>query len=101
MRRILPYLAYDGMDRYPDPVGPREPIIKALTEHCGPLTYESRTGAVIPKTDDRESLNFAAGLGAAVVLYAAAITRAADGRGLLLEFLHCNATEVEISTDRP
>jgi DNA-binding GntR family transcriptional regulator len=98
VRRILPHLAYDGMDRYPDPMGPREAIIKALAEHCGPLAYESRCGASVPTTDDRMSLKFATGLGA-VVLYTAAVARAVDGRGLLLDALHYNATEAEITTD--
>jgi hypothetical protein len=34
----------------------------------------------------------------AVVLYAAAITRAADGRGLLLDLVHCNAAEAGLTT---
>jgi hypothetical protein len=39
----------------------------------------------------------------AVVLYAAAITRGADGRGLLLDTLHYNynAAEAELTTARP
>ena len=93
-RRILPHTAYDGMERYPDPMGERQPIIKALTEAHGPLTHEARCGAAIPTTDDRASLKTPT-LGA-VVLYAAAITRAADGRALLLDTLHYNAAEAEL-----
>jgi hypothetical protein len=95
-RRILPHTAYDGMERYPDPMGEREPIIKALADAHGPLTHEARCGAAIPTTDDRASLKTPS-LGA-VVLYAAAITRAADGRGLLLDTVHYNAAEAEITT---
>jgi len=94
-RRILPHLAYDGMERYPDPMGERAPIITALTDAHGPLTYEARCGAAIPTTDDRASLK-APSLGT-VVLYAAAITRAPDGRGLLLDLVHYNAAEAEIT----
>lgn len=94
-RRILPHLAYDGMERYPDPMGDRAPIIQALTAAHGPLTHEARCGAMNPTTDDRASLKTPP-LGA-VVLYAAAITRAADGHGLLLDTVHYNAGEAEIS----
>ncbi|MGH3632018.1 MAG: GntR family transcriptional regulator [Sciscionella sp.] len=97
-RRILPHLAYDGMERYPDPMGQREAIIKALTDTHGPLTHQARCGAAIPTTDDRKSLK-APSLGT-VVLYAAAITRAPDGRGLLLDILNYNAAEAEITTTR-
>lgn len=95
-RRTLPHLAYDGMTTYPDPMGEREPIIEALAKQHGPLTYEVRSGAAIPTTDDRASLGIE-GLGA-VTLYALAITRAPDGRGLLLEAVHVNASEVELIT---
>lgn len=96
--RILPHASYDGMDQYPDPVGPREPIIKALAEARGPLTYEDRHGIAVPTTHDRESLN-APGLGGFVNI-AAAITRAANGQGLMLETLRYNATEAEVTTQR-
>ncbi len=95
-RRTLPHTAYDGMERYPDPMGEREAIIKALADAHGPLTYEDRCGAAIPTTDDRASLKTPS-LGA-VVLYAAAITRGTDGRGLLLDTVHYNAAEAEITT---
>lgn len=98
-RRILPHLAYDGMERYPDPMGERAPIIKALSAAHGPLTHEARSGAMIPTTDDRASLKTPT-LGA-VVLYAAAITRAADGHGLLLDTVHYNAAEAEITIRHP
>jgi len=97
-RRILPHLAYDGMERYPDPMGERAPIIAALSDAHGPLTHEARSGAAIPTTDDRASLKTPT-LGA-VVLYAAAITRGADGRGLLLDLVHYNAAEAELTTIR-
>jgi hypothetical protein len=96
--RILPHCAYDGMDTYPDPVGPREPIIKALTEHRGPLTHEDRHGAALATTHDRASLNTPA-IGARVN-YATAITRAADAAGLMLETLRYNAADTEITTRR-
>jgi GntR family transcriptional regulator len=96
--RILPHCSYDGMDHYPDPVGPREPIITALTEARGPLVYEDRHGAAVPTAHDRESLK-APALGG-FVNTAAAITRAANGQGLMLETLRYNATEAEVTTYR-
>jgi hypothetical protein len=96
--RVLPHCSYDGMARYPDPVGPREPIIKALTKARGPLLYEDRHGAAIPTTHDRESLNTPA-LGG-FVNFAAAVTRTTDGQGLMLETLRYNPAEAEITTRR-
>jgi GntR family transcriptional regulator len=94
--RILPHCSYDGMQRYPDPVGPREPISKALTQARGPLTYEDRHGAAIPTTHDRESLNTPPLSG--FVNFAATITRAADGQRLMLEALRYNPAEAEVTT---
>ena len=96
--RVLPHCAYDGMDTYPDPVGPRAPIIKALTKARGPLTYADRHGAAVPTADDRESLNTPAIGG--FVNCVAAITRAADGAGLMLETLRYNAADTEVTTRR-
>jgi hypothetical protein len=48
----------------------------------------------MPTTDDRTSLGIE-GLGA-VTLTGYAITRAANGHGLLLEAVHVNAAEAEI-----
>jgi hypothetical protein len=76
-------------------MGPREPIMKALTEHHGPLVHHARYGAAIPTTDDRITLKVT-GLGA-VVLFAAAITQAGDRRGLLLDTAHYNAAEAELA----
>jgi hypothetical protein len=95
-RRTLPHCAYDGMNTYPDPMGDREPIIKAFTRQHGTLTYEVRSGAAIPTTDDRTSLRIDT-LGA-VTLHGYLITRAPDGKGLLLEAIHVNASEVELIT---
>jgi hypothetical protein len=96
--RILPHCSYDGMDTYPDPVGPREPIVKALDVHRGPLIYEDRHGTAVPTPGDREHLGTPA-IGARVN-YAAAITRAADGTGLMLETLRYNAADTEVTTRR-
>jgi GntR family transcriptional regulator len=96
--RVLPHCSYDGMEHYPDPVGPREPIIKALSKARGPLSYEDRHGAAFPTSHDRESLNTPA-LGG-FVNTAAAITRAADGQGLMLTTLRYNPAESEVTTHR-
>lgn len=92
--RALPFASYDGMDRYPDPFEGREPIIKALQKHCGPLSTTLRISASIPATDDREGLGL--GLGA-VLLQAHWTTKAADGRGLLLETARVNAQNAEFA----
>jgi GntR family transcriptional regulator len=96
--RVLPHASYDGMERYPDPVGPRDPIIKALTEARGPLTYEDRHGAAVPTAHDRASLNTPALSG--LISFAAAVTRTADGQGLMLEALRYDPAEAEITTRR-
>jgi hypothetical protein len=96
--RILPHSSYDGMDRYPDPIGPRAPIIKALTTHHGPLTYCDRHGASQPTTSDRTSLKTPT-LGA-LVNFAASVTRTRGGRGLMLDLLRYNAAETDITTVR-
>jgi hypothetical protein len=95
---VLPHCSYDGMDRYPDPIGPRELIVEALAQVRGPLVYEDRHGAAVPTADDRQSLSTPA-IGA-FVNYAAAITRAADGLGLMLETLRYNAADTEVTTRR-
>jgi hypothetical protein len=95
VRRILPHSSYDGMDHYPDPMGPRHAITTALTEARGPLTLDARYGATIPDTRDRAALHLTT-LGA-VTLYAATITRAPDGTGLLLDTVHYNAAETELT----
>jgi hypothetical protein len=96
VRRILPHCAYDGMTTYPDPVGPRESIIKALNDAHGPLNHHVRYGAAMPTTDDRVTLKITT-LGS-VILYAAAITRADNGQGLLLDTVHYAAAEAEVTT---
>lgn len=93
IRRIVPAISFDGIDKTPDPMGPREPIITALTELHGPLAYTVRYGAMIPDTDDRTHLKITA-LGS-VIAYAAVTTHAADGRGLILDTLHVRADEAE------
>ena len=93
IRRILPAISLDGIDKTPDPLGSRAPIIKALARAHGPLRYADRYGATIPDTDDRAQLKITT-LGP-VVAYAAVITYAADGRGLMLDTLHVRADEAE------
>ncbi len=94
--RILPHTTYDGMDRYPDPVGPREPIIKALTQHHGPLWYCDRHGTVTPTPDDRANLKTPT-IGA-TVNFAATATCTQDNRRLMLDTLRYNADETEVTT---
>lgn len=96
--RVLPHCSYDGMERYPDPVGLREPIIKALTQARGPLVYEDRHGATVPTAHDRASLKTPALSG--LVSFVAAVTRAADGQGLMLEMLRYDPAEAEVTTRR-
>lgn len=95
VRRTVPALSFDGIDKAPDPMGPRETIISALTEAHGVLTHAARYGALIPDTDDRDRLKITT-LGC-VISYAAVITRAPAGRGVLLETLHVRADEAEFS----
>ena len=92
--RALPFASYDGMTRYPDPFEDRAAIINALREHCGPLRTALRISASIPATDDREGLGL--GLGA-VLLQAHWITKASDGRGLLLETARVAAQNAEFA----
>jgi GntR family transcriptional regulator len=98
LTRVLPHCSFDGIEHYPDPVGPREPIINTLTQHRGPLTYQDRHGAAVPTTHDRENLGTPS-LGALVNI-AATTTRAHNGQGLMLETLRYNATDTEITTRR-
>jgi DNA-binding GntR family transcriptional regulator len=92
-RRILPAISMDGIDKAPDLFGPRAPIIKALTRAHGPLRHTARCGAAVPDTEDRAQLKITAP--GPVVAYAAMITQAADGRGLMLDTLHVRADEAE------
>jgi len=81
-RRALPNRAYDGIEHYPDPFGPREPIITALTAHHGPLTVTEYVRPLMPDTDERHALSLGPG---DLILEATRVTRAAAGQGLLAE----------------
>lgn len=93
IRRIVPAISLDGVNKAPDPLGPRELIVKALTRAFGELRYRDRYGAAIPDTDDRAHLKITT-LGQ-VVAYAAITTHTPDGRGLMLDTLHVRADEAE------
>jgi len=81
-RRVLPNHAFDGMDAYPDPFGPRADIITALQQHRGPLHQTEQVRPLMPDSDERAAL----GLGPGELLQEAVrILRTKDGRALLAE----------------
>jgi GntR family transcriptional regulator len=81
-RRALPNRAYDGIADYPDPFGPREPIMSALAQQHGPLSIAEYVRPLMPDTDERHALSLGPG---DLILEATRVTRAADGLGLLAE----------------
>ena len=81
-RRALPNRAYDGIQDYPDPFGPREPIMTALAAQHGPLTTAEYVRPLMPDTDERDALNLGPG---DLLLETVRITRAQHGLGLLAE----------------
>jgi DNA-binding GntR family transcriptional regulator len=90
--RTVPFSAFDGMDRYPDPFGPRERITTALTDTFGPLRTSLRINGLIPGVEDREELGL--GLGS-MLLQATWITTNANTRGLMIDTVRVSTRDAE------
>jgi hypothetical protein len=93
--RTVPFSAFDGMQRYPDPFGPRENITAALTEALGTFRVTLDVSGMVPGAEDREQLGLALG---AVLLCATWIATTAAGRGMLVETVRVSAQDAEFRT---
>lgn len=79
-RRIVPSRTFDVIEDAPDPFGPRDAIIHALTQRYGPLSTADYIRPLMPDSDERDALRLGPG---ELLLEVVRVTRATDGTGLL------------------
>ena len=94
--RTVPFSAFDGMQRYPDPFGPHATITTALADTYGSLLTTVRINGLIPGAEDREELGL--GLGA-MLLQATWITTNSRARGLMIHTVRVSTRDAEFEPD--